>query len=76
MIEIGLPGVEKKDIEFEDSETGFCLRAPRDNAEYVGCWFLAHTIDPNKAEATFSNGLLEVIIPLMEIFEGVKVSIK
>ena len=76
MIEIGLPGVDKKDIEFEASETGFCLRAPRDDTEYVGCWFLTHTIDPNKAEATFTNGLLKVTIPLVELFEGVKVSIK
>ena len=75
-IEIGLPGVDKKDIEFEASETGFCLRAPRDDTEYVGCWFLAHSVDPEKADATFKNGLLTVTVPLAELFEGVKVAIK
>jgi len=76
MIEIGLPGVDKKDIEFEASETGFCLRAPRGDMEYVGCWFLAHIVDPEKADATFKNGLLTVTVPLAELFEGVKVAIK
>ncbi len=75
-IEVELPGVGKKDIKFEASETGFCLRAPRGDIEYVGCWNLAHIIDPEKADATFKNGLLTVTVPLAERFEGVKVAIK
>jgi len=45
-IEVELPGVHKKDIEFEASENSFCLSAPRDDIEYFGCWMLAHAIDP------------------------------
>jgi len=75
-IEVELPGVHKKDIELEASENGFCLVAPREDIEYVGCWILAHTIEPQKANATFSNGLLKVTVPLVESFEGVKVPIK
>ena len=75
-IEVELPGVHKKDIEFEATETGFCLRAPRDDIEYVGCWILAHMIEPEEATASFSNGLLTVSVPLAESFEGVKVPIK
>ncbi|MGA3198428.1 MAG: Hsp20/alpha crystallin family protein [Halobacteriota archaeon] len=75
-IEVELPGVHKKDIELEASENGFCLTAPREDIEYVGCWILAHEIDPKKAIATFSNGLLKVTVPLEENFEGVKVPIK
>ena len=76
-IEVELPGVDKKDINFEASGTGFCLRAPRgDDVEYVGCWNLAHTIDPEKVDATFKNGLLTVTVPFAERFEGVKVAIK
>jgi HSP20 family molecular chaperone IbpA len=48
----------------------------REDIEYVGCWILAHAIDPEKANATFSNGLLKVTVPLAERFEGVKVTIK
>jgi HSP20 family protein len=75
-IEVELPGVHKKDIDFEAAENSFCLSAPRDDIEYFGCWMLAHAIDPKKATATFSNGLLRVTAPLVEIFEGVKVPIK
>jgi HSP20 family protein len=75
-IEIELPGVHKKDIEFEASDNSFCLRAPRDDIEYFGCWMLAHSIDPTKAKATFTNGLLRVTAPLAESLEGVKVPIK
>lgn len=75
-IEIELPGVHKKDIEFEATTTGFCLRAPRDDIEYVGCWMLAHSIEPEKASASFSNGLLTVSVPLAERLEGIRVPIK
>ncbi|MGZ4907616.1 MAG: Hsp20/alpha crystallin family protein [Halobacteriota archaeon] len=75
-IEIELPGVHKKDIEFEATTTGFCLRAPRNDIEYVGCWMLAHSIKPEQASASFSNGLLTVSVPLAESFEGIRVPIK
>jgi HSP20 family molecular chaperone IbpA len=52
------------------------LSAPRDDIEYFGCWILAHAIEPEKAKATFVNGLLRVTVPLAESFEGVKVPIK
>ena len=61
-----LPGVHKKDIEFEAMENGFCLTAPRDDIEYRGCWVLMLKADPKKATATFSNGLFKAIIPLAE----------
>ena len=75
-IEVELPGVHKKDIDFQAAENSFCLSAPRDDIEYFGCWILAHAIEPEKAKATFVNGLLRVTVPLAESFEGVKVPIK
>lgn len=75
-IEVELAGVDKKDIDFEMSETSFCLKAFRNDVEYFGCWVLSHDIDPNKAKATFKNGLLTVIAPLAKPLKGVKVSIK
>ena len=73
---VELPGVHKKDIEFEAMENGFCLTAPRDDITYRGCWVLMIKTDPKKATATFSNGLFKAVIPLAERVEGVKVPIK
>ena len=73
---VELPGVHKKDIEFEAMENGFCLTAPRDDIEYKGCWVLVPKADPDKAKATFSNGLFKAVIPLAERVASVKVAIK
>jgi HSP20 family protein len=75
-IVVELPGVHKKDIEFEAMENGFCVTAPRDDIKYSGCWVLPHKTDPTKAMATFSNGLLKVTIPLAERVAGFMVPIK
>jgi HSP20 family protein len=75
-IVVELPGVHKKDIEFEVMENGFCLTAPRDDITYRGCWVLMIKTDPKKATATFSNGLFKAVIPLAERVASVKVAIK
>ena len=75
-IVVELPGADKKDIEFEVMENGFCLTAPRGDIEYRGCWVLTHKTDAEKATATFSNGLLKATIPLAEGVTGVRVPIK
>ena len=74
-IEVELPGVHKKDIEFEAAERSFCLSAPRDDIEYFGGWILAHAIEAVKAKATFTSGLLRLTVPLGENFEGIRVPI-
>jgi HSP20 family molecular chaperone IbpA len=75
-IVVELPGVHKKDIEFEAMENGFCVTAPRDHIKYSGCWVLTHKTDPTKAMATFPNGLLKVTMPLAERVAGFMVPIK
>ena len=75
-IKVELAGVDKKNIHFEMSEMSFCLKAPRNDVEYFGCWVLAHAVDPKKAKAAFKNGLLTVTAPLAKPFKGVKVSIE
>lgn len=74
-IEVELAGVDKKNIHFEMSETSFCIKAPRNDVEYFGCWVLAHEANPNKAKGTFKNGLLTVKAPLAKPMKGVKVPI-
>jgi len=75
-IEVELVGVDKKNIDFEVTETSFCLKAPRNDVEYFGCWVLSHEVHPNKAKATFKNGLLTVTAPLAKPMKGVKVLIE
>jgi HSP20 family protein len=75
-IEVQLPGVEKKDIQFEMTEASFCLKAPWGKDLYFGCWTLAHNINPKKAKATYKEGLLTVTAPLMKRYKGVKVNIE
>lgn len=75
-IEVELAGVDKKDIEFQMSETSFCLKAPRNDVEYFGCWVLAHDISPKKAKGTLKNGLLTVTAPLAKPMKGIKVPIE
>jgi len=74
-IEVELPGVHKKDIELEASENGFCLTAPREDIEYIGCWILATPLSL-KGERYILQWTLKVTVPLVESFEGVKVPIK
>ncbi|MHA1578843.1 MAG: Hsp20/alpha crystallin family protein [Candidatus Freyarchaeota archaeon] len=75
-IEIELPGVKKKDIEFEMTDGSFCLRAVKGNAEFSTCAVLAHPIVSSKAEARFRDGLLKVTVPLKEMYHGTKIKIK
>ncbi len=74
-IEVQLPGVEKKDIQFEMTEASFCLKAPKGELLYFGCWTMAHNINPRKAKATYKEGLLTVTVPLAKRYKGVKVTI-
>ena len=48
----------------------------REDAEFAGCWALAHEVDETHAEAKYENGLLQVRIPLKKPVEGTKVKIK
>ena len=62
-IEIELPGVDKKDITFKMHETSFSIDAPRGDVRYVGTYAIGCPVDPNRAKATFKNGLLTVDVP-------------
>ena len=75
-IEIKLPGVDKKDIEFEASAHHFSVSAPRDHTKYSWSWALVHKVDPKKAKATYTNGLLRVTLPVVERVKGEEISIE
>jgi HSP20 family protein len=75
-IQIELPGVKKEDINLSVSDQNFCLRGPREDLEFLGCYTLAHLADTNKTKAKFDNGLLSIEIPLKAVRNEKKVKIE
>ncbi|MDN7025886.1 Hsp20/alpha crystallin family protein [Methanoculleus sp. FWC-SCC1] len=65
-IEVELPGVDKKDVSFRMQEDSFTVDASRENIRYVGTYAIYCPVDPDKAKATFRNGLLAVDVPYKE----------
>jgi HSP20 family protein len=65
-IEVELPGVKKKDITFRLREDSFYIRAPKDDYEYIGSYAVCCPVVPEKAEATYTDGLLKVTVPYKE----------
>ena len=74
-IQVELPGVKKADIELSVSDQSFCIRAPRNDIEYLGCYVLAHLSDTDAAKAKFTNGLLSIEIPLKKMQKEKKVTV-
>jgi HSP20 family protein len=75
-IDFELPGVDKEHSDLEVSAQSVCVVGSREDAEFAGCWALAHEVDETKAEAKYENGLLQVRIPLKKPVEGTKVKIR
>ncbi|HII79134.1 MAG TPA: Hsp20/alpha crystallin family protein [Methanosarcina sp.] len=69
-IEVVLPGVEKKDISFKVVEDGFYIKATKEGVEYVDSYAVCCPISPEKATATYSNGVLKVTVPYQQPFEN------
>jgi len=75
-IQVELPGVKKDDIDLEVSESSFCIRASRKDAEMAGCYFLAHPVDIDGVDASFDEGLLNVSIPFKIPIRGKRIDIR
>ncbi len=75
-IEIELPGVKKEDIELSVSDQSFCVRAPREDIEFLGCYMLAHLSNMDATRAKFENGLLSMEIPLKKEQKEKKVTVE
>lgn len=72
---IELPGVKREDIDLEVSESSFCIRASRPDAEMAGCYFLAHPVEPDETYATLDDSLLNVQIPFKVPIRGKHITI-
>lgn len=63
-IDVELPGVARDHVELSVGENSICVEAEREDAVYLGCFSLAHSVDEDKAKAKFDNGLLRIMVPL------------
>jgi HSP20 family protein len=75
-IEVELPGVKKEDIVLSVSDQSFCIRAPREDIDFLGCFMLAHLADTDSTKAKFENGLLSMEIPLKKTQKEKKVTVE
>ena len=75
-IEVELPGVDKGHIELTVSEQGICVAVSREDAEFLGCWYLGHKVNEDEAKAKYKNGMLYVKIPLQQPPKGKKIKIE
>ena len=76
-IELELPGVDKKNIKLDMRKDSFCVSAPRgEDAEYSGCYMLAHEVVPEKTEARYESGLLRIFTPMKDWENRVNVTIQ
>ncbi len=66
LIEIELPGVEKKDIELTMQEDLVSVKAEREAQVLLGHMHFPLKVNPTKAEAVFKQGLLSVTVPVKE----------
>ena len=75
-IEVELPGVRKEDIVLSVSDQSFCVRAPREDIEFLGCYVLAHLANIDETKAKFANGMLSMEIPLKKMQKERKVTVE
>ena len=77
VIEFAIPGAPTDTIDVKILEDSIHLTAPARDVEYVSALALGWPVKPDKAEATYENGLLRIEVPFKDPMEdAVKVAIK
>ncbi len=66
LVDIELPGVDKKSIELNMHEDLISVRADRADQMLIGHLHFPLRVNPKRAEATFKQGLLSVTVPVKE----------
>ncbi len=66
LVEVELPGVKKKDIDLAMHDDLIHINAERTDLALHGHLHFPLKVNPTKAKATFSSGLLKVTVPLKE----------
>ena len=77
IVEFALPGAPAGTIDLKMLEDSVHLSALARDIEYVASLALGWAVKPDKAEATYENGLLRIEVPFKDPMEdAVKVAIK
>jgi len=66
LVEIELPGVDKKSISLQMHEDFVSVRAERTDVTFVGHLHFPLKVNQRKAKAIFKQGLLAVQVPVKE----------
>jgi HSP20 family protein len=77
IVEFAIPGAPTESIDVKILEDSVHLLAPARDIEYVSALALGWPVRPDKAEATYENGLLRIEVPFKDPMEdAVKVAIR
>lgn len=77
IVEFAIAGAPTETIDVKILEDSVYLLAPARDIEYVSALALGWPVKPDKAEATYVNGLLRIEVPFKDPMEdAVKVTIK
>jgi HSP20 family molecular chaperone IbpA len=66
IVEVELPGVSKKNIELSMHDDLVHVRAERKDLAFLGHLHFPLKVNPKKAEAAFTQGLLAIKVPVKE----------
>ena len=77
IVEFAIPGAPTETIDVKILEDSVHLLAPARDIDYVSALALGWPVKPDKAEATYENGLLRIEVPFKDPMEdAVKVAVK
>jgi HSP20 family molecular chaperone IbpA len=77
VVEFAIPGAPTDTIDVKVLEDSVHLTAPARDVEYVSALALGWPVKPDKAEATYENGLLRIEVPFKDPMEdAVKIAVK
>jgi len=69
LIEVVLPGVEKKDVSFKLTTDSFYVSSKKEGVTYLDSYPTDCPVVPEKATAKYSNGILKVTVPYQKPLE-------
>ena len=77
VVEFAIPGAPTDSIDLKLLPDSVHLTGPARDVEYVSALALAWPVKPDKAEATYEDGLLRIEVPFKDPMEdAVKVAVK
>ena len=72
VVEFAIPGAPTDTIDLKLLPDSVHLTAPARDIEYVSALALGWPVKPDKAEATYENGLLRIEVPFKDPMEDAK----